>query len=290
MQPKTMSKVLVAIDFSAQSIRLLECVYDLCQNDVKTIILTHVFEDAKDAKSSGAEWQEVIHQLTSFKKKLVEKGFEVKIVTPAGEAAIEITNLAIQEQVDLIIMASSGKGYIQSALMGSTSFDVVRLAKCPVFVERGKIALKTTNQAKPARLAKVLLPTDFSLASLEALSIVRSLHDKIGEVVFANVIEKSRSIDDLNAKVKQAERNLIELVEEMNARRQILALVAALVEDSAPRYDMRADFAGIGPSLRIEAQADKIGDQDPVGALRVVQPSRLFPILHDVPPSPLLVS
>lgn len=217
MQPKTMSKVLVAIDFSAQSIRLLECVYDLCQNDVKTIILTHVFEDVKDAKSSGAEWQEVIHQLTSFKKKLVEKGFEVKIVTPAGEAAIEITNLAIQEQVDLIIMASSGKGYIQSALMGSTSFDVVRLAKCPVFVERGKIALKTTNQAKPARLAKVLLPTDFSLASLEALSIVRSLHDKIGEVVFANVIEKSRSIDDLNAKVKQAERNLIELVEEMNA-------------------------------------------------------------------------
>ena len=114
-------------------------------------------------------------------------------------------------------MASSGKGYIQSALMGSTSFDVVRLAKCPVFVERGKIALKNATQAKPARLAKVLVPTDFSLASLEALSIVRSLHDKIGEVVFANVIEKSRSIDDLNAKVKQAERNLIELVEEMNA-------------------------------------------------------------------------
>ena len=217
MQPKSMSKVLVAIDFSAQSVRLLECVYDLCQNDVRTIILTHVFEDVKDAKSSGAEWQEVIHQLTNFKKKLVEKGFEVKIVTPAGEAAIEITNLANQEQVDLIIMASSGKGYIQSALMGSTSFDVVRLAKCPVFVERGKIALKNATQAKPARLAKVLVPTDFSLASLEALSIVRSLHDKIGEVVFANVIEKSRSIDDLNAKVKQAERNLIELVEEMNA-------------------------------------------------------------------------
>lgn len=217
MQPKSMSKVLVAIDFSAQSVRLLECVYDLCQNDVRTIILTHVFEDVKDAKSSGAEWQEVIHQLTNFKKKLVEKGFEVKIVTPAGEAAIEITNLANQEQVDLIIMASSGKGYIQSALMGSTSFDVVRLAKCPVFVERGKIALKNTTLAKPARLAKVLVPTDFSLASLEALSIVRSLHDKIGEVVFANVIEKSRSIDDLNAKVKQAERNLIELVEEMNA-------------------------------------------------------------------------
>ena len=50
-----MSKVLVAIDFSAQSVRLLECVYDLCQNDVRTIILTHVFEDVKDAKSSGAE-------------------------------------------------------------------------------------------------------------------------------------------------------------------------------------------------------------------------------------------
>ena len=286
MQPKTMSKVLVAIDFSAQSIRLLECVYDLCQNDVKTIILTHVFEDVNDAKSSGAEWQEVIHQLTNFKKKLVEKGFEVKIVTPAGEAAIEITNLAAQEQVDLIIMASSGKGYIQSALMGSTSFDVVRLAKCPVFVERGKIALKSSDQSKPARLAKVLLPTDFSLASLEALNIVRSLRDKIGEVVFANVIEKSRSIDDLNAKVKQAERNLIELVEEMNsfaikasyrvkvegaASKVILALMK---EENITLTILPKTGAGIVAGLLIGSTAQAI-------SLNIDRPVLLVPTSHE---------
>ena len=286
MQPKTMSKVLVAIDFSAQSIRLLECVYDLCQNDVKTIILTHVFEDVNDAKSSGAEWQEVIHQLTNFKKKLVEKGFEVKIVTPAGEAAIEITNLAAQEQVDLIIMASSGKGYIQSALMGSTSFDVVRLAKCPVFVERGKIALKSSDQSKPARLAKVLLPTDFSLASLEALNIVRSLRDKIGEVIFANVIEKSRSIDDLNAKVKQAERNLIELVEEMNsfaikasyrvkvegaASKVILALMK---EENITLTILPKTGAGIVAGLLIGSTAQAI-------SLNIDRPVLLVPTSHE---------
>lgn len=216
MQIKSLQKVLVAIDFSAQSIQLLDCVYDLCHDNINTIILTHVFEDAADAKSAGADWQEVITHLTALKKKLTARGLNIKIATPAGEPAMEITKLANSEQADMIIISSSGKGYIQSALMGSTSFDVVRMATCPVFVERGKAQLSTAgDNDKPARLQRVLVPTDFSLASLEALTIVRMLHEQVGEVIFANVIEKSRSSDELATKKDHAEQRLGELVEEM---------------------------------------------------------------------------
>ena len=217
MQTENISKILVAIDFSPQSIALLDCVYDLYQDSFKEIILAHVFEDAKDAKSAGAIWQDVMNNLSKYKKELLEKGFNVKIAAPAGEPAIAISELAKSEKADLILIASSGKGYIQSALLGSTSFDVARLADCPVFIERGRTLKPAELGAPPARLRKVLLPTDFSLSSLEGLGILRRLSGSVGEVLVAHVIEKSRSIEDLNTKKKEAERQLAEIVDELQS-------------------------------------------------------------------------
>ena len=68
MQQDNITKILVAIDFSPQSIALLDCVYDLCHKNLKDIILAHVFEDAKDAKSAGAIWQDVMNNLSKYKK------------------------------------------------------------------------------------------------------------------------------------------------------------------------------------------------------------------------------
>lgn len=217
MQQDTITKILVAIDFSPQSIALLDCVYDLCHENLKDILLAHVFEDAKDAKSAGAIWQDVMNNLSKYKKELTEKGFNVKIAAPAGAPAIEISKLAKNEGVDLILIASSGKGYIQSALLGSTSFDVARMAECPVFIERGKTLKPAEFDAPPARLAKVLLPTDFSLSSLEALTILRRISKSVGEVLVAHVIEKSRSVEDLKLKKREAERQLCEIVEELQS-------------------------------------------------------------------------
>lgn len=217
MQTENISKVLVAIDFSPQSIALLDCVYDLYQDSFKEIILAHVFEDARDAKSAGAIWQDVMNNLSKYKKELLDKGFNVKVAAPAGEPALAIAELAKTEGVDLILIASSGKGYIQSALLGSTSFDVARIADCPVFIERGRTLKPAELGAPPARLRKVLLPTDFSLSSLEALTILRRISGAIGEVLIAHVIEKSRSVEDLNIKKKEAERQLAEIVEELQS-------------------------------------------------------------------------
>ena len=217
MQTDNISKVLVAIDFSPQSIALLDCVYDLYQDSFKEIILAHVFEDAKDAKSAGAIWQDVMNNLSKYKKELLDKGFNVKIAAPAGQPALAIAELAKTENVDLILIASSGKGYIQSALLGSTSFDVARIADCPVFIERGRTLKPAELGAPPARLRKVLLPTDFSLSSLEGLGILRRLSGSVGEVLVAHVIEKSHSVEDLNTKKLEAERKLIEIFEELQS-------------------------------------------------------------------------
>ena len=64
-------------------------------------------------------------------------------------------------------------------------------------------------------LHRILVPTDFALKSLSALDVIRRLRGHISEVVFVNVVERSRSQDDLEDKMKTASNRLQELVDEM---------------------------------------------------------------------------
>lgn len=53
---------------------------------------------------------------------------------PAGEAIVEV---ARNEQVDLVVVGSHGRGAVGRFLVGSVSEHVVRHAPCPVLVVRG---------------------------------------------------------------------------------------------------------------------------------------------------------
>ena len=55
----------------------------------------------------------------------------------------------------------------------------------------------------------------FSLKSLSALDVIRMLREHISEVVFVHVVERSRSQDDLEDKMKTASNRLQELVDEI---------------------------------------------------------------------------
>ena len=48
----------------------------------------------------------------------------------------EIVRLAEERQVDLIVMATHGRGFISHAFMGSTTERVIRAAPCPVLAVR----------------------------------------------------------------------------------------------------------------------------------------------------------
>jgi nucleotide-binding universal stress UspA family protein len=71
---------------------------------------------------------------------LVAKGRELDVTVsfliwdgPAGEAIVEV---ARNEQVDLVVVGSHGRGAVGRFLVGSVSEHVVRHAPCPVLVVR----------------------------------------------------------------------------------------------------------------------------------------------------------
>ena len=173
-------KVLLATDLSEEADGLLPCFYSLCPDDDTEVAVAHIFKDKEDAEPGSS----------SFKK--------VQSRVRAG----------------LIMVASHGKGFFKSALLGSTTFDLARATDRPLFVSK-PVEDAGDELLQKNLLHRILVPTDFSLKSLSALDVIRMLREHISEVVFVHVVERSRSQDDLEDKMKTASNRLQELVDEM---------------------------------------------------------------------------
>jgi nucleotide-binding universal stress UspA family protein len=63
---------------------------------------------------------------------LIEPAPDIQVVVAAGNPSREIIATARAHDADLIVMGVTGRGAIDLALLGSTTFQVVRHATCPV--------------------------------------------------------------------------------------------------------------------------------------------------------------
>ena len=113
-----------------------------------------------------------------------------------------------QYDINLLLMASHGKGIWASTFRGSNTFNAVRAIDIPTLVVKGDYKCSDYLQ-------RILLPTDFSRKSLIALNFIRNLRENVGEVIFVHVIEGVRGDDELLENKEMAEDMLKELCNEM---------------------------------------------------------------------------
>lgn len=207
----TFTKVLLATDLSPQADKLTECLFCLCPDTETEVVLAHVFDDDDDADPDGSSYKKARSRLDGYKNDIEQAGYEeISIMTPSGEPCEVLTQLADESDADLMLVASHRKGFLKRALMGSTTFELARAAAIPLVVTKDEEDEETGNL-----LATVLVPTDFSRKSLEALNIIRSLREEVGRVIFVHVIEHSRNKHDYKEKYGSAMLFLQELVDEM---------------------------------------------------------------------------
>ena len=207
----TFAKVLLATDLTPQSDNLTECLFSLCPDTETEVVLAHVFDDDDDADPDGSNFKKVNSRLEGYKNELEQAGYEeVTVVTPVGDEPFEaICDAGEEQEADLLMVASHGKGFLKSTLMGSTTFDLARATTLPLFISKddGKDASKL--------LDTILIPTDFSKKSLDCLNVVRGLREYVGNVIFLHVIERYRSKEDYKEKYGNAKLFLQELVDEL---------------------------------------------------------------------------
>lgn len=121
------SRVLLTTDFSQAGQEVISAIKDLA--GVKEILLANVI-------AREAEFEEAAKRLNLLREELKGLCGKITVHVLMGHAAQEIITLAEKQDVSLIMMGSQGKSWSRQIRVGSTTFDVVRLAKSPVLVIR----------------------------------------------------------------------------------------------------------------------------------------------------------
>ena len=123
------SKVMLTSDFSEAAAEAVSKAKDLM--GVREILLVHVIAKELD-------FDEAARRLNLLREELAGPGRKITMHVLEGHPAKEILALAEKQSVSLIMMGSQGKSWSRQIRVGSTTFDVARLALSPVMVIRPK--------------------------------------------------------------------------------------------------------------------------------------------------------
>ncbi len=142
-----LKKVLVPTDFSDSARQALRYGLSFAKEYGAELVLLHVVENLTVGYASDlfpVPMAEVFQEISGYAKtelaKLGEEarghGISVREEVRQGKPSAEIIRLATENEIDVIVLGTHGKGMLDQALFGSTTERVVRRAPCPVLSVR----------------------------------------------------------------------------------------------------------------------------------------------------------
>ena len=138
-------KYLIAIDFSESIQRITEGIKLCINDDKKEVILLHVAEpdpdfvgyevDTKEMRDIEAKrYHKEFCDLETIKKHLQKEGINSKALLIQGAIVETILKEAEKLNVDMLIIGSHNKNFIQRVLAGSSSSDLIHQSTLPVLI------------------------------------------------------------------------------------------------------------------------------------------------------------
>jgi nucleotide-binding universal stress UspA family protein len=125
-------RIIFCTDFSKNSERALNYAISATEEYDAELTLLHVLEDVPSpAKTEGA-----IAAATEQLDKLIppegRKTLKIKTAVRIGKPYRQIIQLALETQADMVAMGVHGRGALDLAVFGSTTYRVMQLGPCPV--------------------------------------------------------------------------------------------------------------------------------------------------------------
>ena len=145
-------KILVAIDGSPQSDKAAEEAVRLAAGNPSQFksriyallvlpnapITTYTDFVPAAPMTESKKWDELRERIFYVVEKYaIEHDVPLEMIVEYGDPADKIISLAKREEIDVIVIGSSGKGFIQRRLKGSVSHKVASNAACSVFIVKG---------------------------------------------------------------------------------------------------------------------------------------------------------
>jgi nucleotide-binding universal stress UspA family protein len=131
-QPHHLDRILACTDFSGDSDRALNYAISAAEEYDAELTLLHVLEEVP----RPAKREEAIAVATKQLENLIpperRKTLKVKTAVRIGKPYRKIIQLAQEAQTDLVSMGVRGRGALDLAVFGSTTYRVTQLGPCPV--------------------------------------------------------------------------------------------------------------------------------------------------------------
>jgi nucleotide-binding universal stress UspA family protein len=131
--PHHVYRVLYCTDFSESSAAALAWAVSVAEEYSAELTLLHVIEDESDSAKVEKFTLEAKDRLQSL---IAEPpaNIRIKIMVRSGKTYREIIQHSAEAQIDLVAMGVRGRGAVDLAVFGSTTYRVIQLGCCPVLV------------------------------------------------------------------------------------------------------------------------------------------------------------
>ena len=127
-----LKQILFCTDFSENSEVALQYAISATTEYDAELTLLHVMEDAP----SPARTEESVSAVTKELDKLIppqqRMALRIKTAVRIGKPYQQIIQLILEAQIDTVIMGVRGRGALDLAVFGSTTYRVMQLGSCPV--------------------------------------------------------------------------------------------------------------------------------------------------------------
>jgi nucleotide-binding universal stress UspA family protein len=138
-------RILYPTDFSDEAVKALDYIKELKGAGAKEVVILHVIDRrglndlARFAKKDfagimGDMEQKARSEIRPVEEELKDIGLNVKVRIEHGGPCNEILRVADEEKSSVIIAGSHGKSNIDSMLLGSVSYKLVKRVTIPILV------------------------------------------------------------------------------------------------------------------------------------------------------------
>lgn len=234
-----MKKILVPIDFSADSINALEHAISFANIIDADVRMMHVKKSKnfempfyfKDFNMVvGKSLEDFMDILIEKYKSLLKNKLDYKI--REGNVFKEITNQAKYDDAYLIIMGTHGASGFEELWIGSNAFRVVSNAPCPIITIR--------NGYERNVLKNIVMPIDFSVATRQKVPFVTELARFFGATVHVLGVSEISS-SDVTAKITTYCTQVEEYLKEKGVNCVKEILVGSNITDLTIEYAKKVD-------------------------------------------------
>ncbi len=131
-EPVHLRKMLLCTDFSVHADHASEYALSMAKEYGAELTLLHVLEDFQKSEDLQSATEKMVKQLEESIVAKKQEGCIVRAMVRIGKPYQQIIQFALEAQTDLVFMGVRGRGALDAALFGSTTYRVIQLGSCPV--------------------------------------------------------------------------------------------------------------------------------------------------------------